>query len=57
MFLESSTTEGESPVSENNITLLNMFPSTTKQVEFCGNPGEPSPKAKYSLVTDSESVP
>jgi hypothetical protein len=33
------------------------IPSTTGHVRSCGNPGEPSPKAKYSLMTDSEPVP
>ena len=33
------------------------IPSTTEQVEVCGNLPEPSGKAKYSLVTDSEQVP
>ena len=28
-----------------------------KHVKFCGNPPEPSGKAKYSFVTDSEPVP
>jgi hypothetical protein len=55
-FLESYTTEGDSPVRENEMTLESL-PSTTEQVEVCGNLPEPSGKAKYSLVTDSEQVP
>jgi hypothetical protein len=31
--------------------------STARQVEPCRKTGGPSPKAKYSLVTDSEPVP
>ena len=38
------------------ITLVHT-PSTAEHVEFCGNLPEPSGKAKYSLVTDSEQVP
>jgi hypothetical protein len=32
-------------------------PSTAGHEEPCGNLGGPSPKAKYSLATDSEPVP
>ena len=31
--------------------------STAEHEKFRRNPGGPSPKAKYSLVTDSEPVP
>ncbi|GGN76425.1 hypothetical protein GCM10012290_26150 [Halolactibacillus alkaliphilus] len=31
--------------------------STAEHVKFRRNPGGPSPKAKYSLVTDSVPVP
>lgn len=33
------------------------FPSRTGHVKPCLNPGGPSSKTKYYLVTDSESVP
>ena len=54
--MERPTTDGESPVYE----ILNHpmgTPSTTRHVKPCGNPGGPSSKAKYSLMTDSEPVP
>ena len=44
-----------SPVDEIVRTLSEK--STARQVEPCRNKGGPSPKAKYSLVTDSEPVP
>ena len=34
-----------------------MSPSTAEHVKFRGNPGGPSPKAKYTPMTDSELVP
>ena len=34
-----------------------MSPSTMEHVEFHGNLGGPSPKAKYKSMTDSEPVP
>jgi hypothetical protein len=54
--LERSAEEGDSPVAET------VFPpewilSTAGHVKPRRNPGGPSPKAKYSLVTDSEPVP
>ncbi len=55
--LEGSTTEGNSPVGEDVVDSLVGFPSTTGHEESCGNPGGPSPKAKYSPATDSELVP
>ena len=39
------------------MALWRVFPSTTEQEEICGKLREPSRKAKYSLVTDSEQVP
>ncbi len=41
-------TEGESPVSERDVS-LGQHPSTAEHEEFCGNLGEPPPKAKYFL--------
>ena len=55
--LESSTTEGDSPVDEMVSASWVVFPSTTGHVKSCGNLGGPPSKAKYSLVTDSELVP
>ena len=55
--LESPTIEGDSPVRKSHQTSLIDLPSTAGHVEPCGNPGGPSPKAKYYLVTDSEQVP
>jgi hypothetical protein len=55
--LEGSTIEGESPVGKIHQTSWIDLPSTAGHVEPCGNPGGPSPKAKYYLVTDSELVP
>ena len=49
--------EGERPVNEKRPVLLDMFPSSAGHVEPRANLGGPSPKAKYSLVTDSELVP
>ncbi|GGD29822.1 hypothetical protein GCM10011389_41730 [Pontibacillus salipaludis] len=54
--LERSAEEGNGPV------VKILFPpewilSTAEHEEFRRNPGGPSPKAKYSLVTDSEPVP
>ena len=53
--MEKPAREGESPVIE--IVKTQVTKSTAKQVEFCRKMGGPSPKAKYSLVTDSEPVP
>ena len=55
--LESETIVGDSPVDERNYAFLAIFPSTAEHVEFRGNPGGPSPKAKYTPMTDSELVP
>src|SRR5699024_12721891 len=54
--LERSAIGGNSTVGEK------AFPpkwilSTAEHEEFRRNPGGPSPKAKYSLVTESEQVP
>ena len=49
--------EGERPVNEKRPVLLDMFPSSAGHVKPRANLGGPSPKAKYSLVTDSEPVP
>ena len=55
-MLESIAREGDSPVSENDVT-SEAYPSMAGHVESCQNLGGPSPKAKYSLRTDSEPVP
>ena len=54
--LERPAIVGDSPVSE---TLIHPrgTPSTAEHEKFRGNPGGPSPKAKYSSLTDSEPVP
>ena len=49
--------EGDGPVGEKRGDFLIDFPSTAGHEKSCGNPGGPPPKAKYSLVTDSEPVP
>jgi len=54
--LERSAIEGNSPVIEKEFPPECIL-STAEHVEFRRNPGGPSPKAKYSLVTDSEPVP
>ena len=56
MTLERSTVDGDSPVGK-MIVPPAVFPSTAGHEESCRNPGGPSPKAKYSSVTDSEPVP
>ena len=55
--MERLTIEGESPVTERDISLWVSNPSTTGHEKSCKNLGGPSPKAKYSLATDSEIVP
>ena len=55
--LEWAAIEGESPVSERFGDSLVALPSTTGHEKPRGNPGGPSPKAKYSSATDSEPVP
>ena len=49
-------TQGESPVNEIESPLSRIL-STAEHVKLRRNPGGPSPKAKYYLVTDSEPVP
>ena len=53
----SGAIEGDSPVGEKVANLFNMYPSSAGHVKPRVNPGGPSPKAKYSSVTDSEPVP
>ena len=55
--LEKPATDGDSPVCKKTLTFWFEFLSTTRHVKSRGNPGRPLPKAKYSLVTDSELVP
>ena len=55
--MERSAIEGNSPFGEMVIPPWAGLPSTTGHEESCGNLGGPSPKAKYSLATDSEPVP
>ena len=54
--MERLAIDGDSPVREILIH-PRVFLSTTRHVKPCGNPGGPSSKAKYYLVTDSELVP
>ncbi len=54
--LERSAEEGKSPVGETFNAPMSIL-STAEHEKFRRNPGGPSPKAKYSLVTDSEPVP
>ena len=54
--LESAAIEGESPVSESVQTSSDRLPSRAGHVVARLNSGGPSPKAKYSLATDSELV-
>ena len=55
--MERPAREGDSPVDERYDGFLSGLPSTAGHVESRGNPGGPSPKAKYSPVTDSALVP
>ena len=55
--LERVTKEGDSPVDKILSSSWKQFPSTAGHVQSRGKPGGPSPKAKYSLATDSEPVP
>ncbi len=55
--VEPRTTEGKRPVGERALTCRLKFLSRTAAVKRGLNPGGPPPKAKYSLVTDSELVP
>src|SRR5699024_12538474 len=54
--LERPARGGNSPVGERHYAVRCIL-STAEHEEFRRNPGGPSPKAKYSLVTDSEPVP
>ena len=54
--MERPAREGESPVDEITSRARGIL-STAEQVKFCGKQPEPSGKAKYSSVTDSEQVP
>ena len=54
--LEKSVKEGKNPVDKMWKTPRRIL-STAEHEKFRRNPGGPSPKAKYSLVTDSEPVP
>ena len=56
IVLERQSIEGDRPVSE-ILIWTRWHLSTAEHVEFCGNLPEPSGKAKYYLVTDSEQVP
>jgi hypothetical protein len=53
--MESGTVAGDSPVRDDKSS-LEVYPSKTSHVEPGLNQGGPSPKAKYSLATDSELV-
>ena len=54
--MERPAIEDDSSVREMNVS-LDLYPSTAKHVRFCGNLPEPSGKAKYQSMTDSEEVP
>jgi hypothetical protein len=54
--LERPTEEGNSPVGKSAFS-PEWILSTAEHEKFRRNLGGPSPKAKYSLVTDSEPVP
>lgn len=54
--MERMTIEGNSPVHDKRADARSIL-STAEHEEFRRNLGGPSPKAKYSLVTDSEPVP
>ena len=54
--LESTTIEGESPVSEILMTSSSIL-SSARPEKSCMNLAAPSAKAKYSWETDSEQVP
>jgi hypothetical protein len=55
-ILESTATEGDSPVSETSKS-SRRIPSTAGHVKSRGKLGRPGSKAKYVLATDSELVP
>ncbi len=54
--LERSGGGGKTPVAETDLNPRGIL-STTGHEESRGKQGGPPPKAKYSLVTDSEAVP
>ena len=54
--LESTATEGDSPVGERARPFRGAFPSKASAVEAGLNSGGPPSKAKYYLATDSEPV-
>ena len=54
--MEWPARDGDSPVRE-RLRPREKHPSTTGHVKSGGNPGGPSPKAKYYSSTDSEQVP
>ncbi|GIP30789.1 hypothetical protein J23TS9_59190 [Paenibacillus sp. J23TS9] len=54
--LERPGIEGKSPVAE-SVFSPRRIPSSAGHVKPRMNPAGPSAKAKYSLVTDSETVP
>jgi len=54
MSLERATKEGESPVGENNLTLLGIYPEYHRERKPCGKQAGLPAKAKYSPTTDSE---
>lgn len=54
VVLESTAIAGDSPVGESVRVSSDRFPSKAGHVEARSNLGGPSPKAKYSLATDSE---
>lgn len=55
-LLESWTTKGDSPVDEKR-TWQDWHLSRAGHVKPGSKQGGPPPKAKYSLITDSEPVP
>ncbi len=56
MTWKSQSKRVKNPVDEMWKTPRRIL-STAEHEKFRRNPGGPSPKAKYSLVTDSEPVP
>ena len=54
--MEGPARDGESPVRE-RLSSREGHPSTAEHVQFGGNLGGPSSKAKYYSSTDSERVP
>ena len=54
--MEWPAIDGDSPVSERSRS-SSQYPSTAGHEKSGGNQGGPSPKAKYSSLTDSELVP